>query len=410
MQWEPLGFTDDPFTTDPIIQKTLPLYVGHAEQIKVCQNVLSQRNILLVVEGRRGVGTTSFSNYLRFSSQQKKYYFTPQKEIRVESGWALDTLLAAVIANIVREIELFHPEKEILNDQRFQNAKALSMRIAEVYRSFGIEAFGFGANYAKAAGVASMPMIVPSAVLGHHLEDLAALVTSLGYRYGIVIQLNNLDIGTIHTEEHAKYLFNAIRDYIQTDGISWMLVGDVGLRKFIAQQVDRLDDIVSYEIDIHPLSKEEYHALIEKRINYYRSNAQATLPIDKEVLDYLYDITKGRLRYIFGLLQRLVNDLSLGDLTDKITMEIAKPMIIKLAKDRVSRNHLNPNEEKCLVALVSMRGEKTVSEISKQLAKSSSYTSKTMSKLLQCRLVTAQRYGKNKYYVPVLDAVIAYSK
>jgi hypothetical protein len=327
----------------------------------------------------------------------------------VEAGWSLETLLSVVIANLIRELELFHPQKEVLNDERFQNAKALSMRIAETYRSFGIEAFGFGLNYGKSAGTSSQPVLVPSGVLGHHLEDLSALVTSIGYRYGTLIQLNNLDIGAVHEEGHAKYLFNALRDYIQTDGISWVMVGDIGLRRFIAQEVDRLDDIVSYEVEIHPLTKAEYESLIDKRLAFYRSNPQATLPIEQAVFTYLYNITKGRLRYIFGLLQRLVNDLSLGDLTDKITLEIAKPMIIKLARHRVSRNGLNLSEEQGLATLVEM-GISTVTDLSKKLKKSAPYASKILAKFVKSKLATVQRQGKNRYFTPSLATVIAYSK
>ena len=409
MKWESLGFISDPFTTDPIHQKTLALYTGHERDVKVSENVLSQRNVLFVIEGARGVGTTSFANYLRFKAEDRKEYFTPRNEIRVEKGWSLETLLAVVIANIVRELEIFHPDEWVINDKRFQNAKALSTRIAEAYRSFGIEAFGFGVNYGKAAGISSQPMIVPSGVLGHHLEDLSELICSLGYSYGMLIQLNNLDIGAIHTEEHMQYLFNALRDYIQTDGISWLLVGDIGLRRFIAQEVDRLDDIVSYEIEIGSLTKDEYRNLIQKRVEFYRSNPHAILPIDEEVFVYLFDITKGRLRYIFGLLQRLANDLGVGDLTDKITLEIAKPMITELARDRVSRNNLSQGEEEVLVTLVALN-KASVTEIKKKLGKSLPYISKILAKLLKYRLVTAQKIGKAKFYAPVIDAVIAYSK
>ena len=69
------------------------------------------------------------------------------------------------------------------------------------------------------------------------------------------LQLNNLDVGEIHEETQLKRLFNELRDYIQTNNVSWLLVGDVGLRSFIAQQVDRLDDIVSYETEIKPLDE-----------------------------------------------------------------------------------------------------------------------------------------------------------
>lgn len=408
MQWESLGFKDNPFTTDPIKQGTLNLYVGRQNEIKVCLNVLSSKNVNIVIEGARGVGTTSFANCLRFQQQSKKLYFTPTGEIRVEQNWQLETLLAVIVANVVREIELLHDEK-LMGDKRFQNAKALSARIAEAYRSFGVDAFGFGVSYGKNAGITSQPVIVPSTVLGHHLEDLANLIKEAGFKYGLLIQLNNLDIGVIHTEEHIRYLFNAIRDYIQTDGVSWIFVGDVGLRRFIAQEVDRLDDIISYEVLIDPLTPEDYKKLIEKRIEHYRKDSYVTLPIDFEVFIHLYKVTKGRLRYIFGLLDRLTNCLSLGDLTDKITLDIAKPVITNLAKDRVRRCNLPPSEIEVLKLIV--KSEKIqAGQISKQLNKSTPHVSKLLANLVSAKLVTVTVEGRKRIYSPLLDAQMAYAE
>lgn len=407
MRWESLGFRDNPFSTEPITQTTLDLYTGNSQQISKCAEILEQKNVLMIIEGSRGVGTTSFSNFLRFSAQTKKHYFTPRNEIRVEPRWNLETLLAVIIANIIREIELFQPEK-LIKDIRFQKAKAISSQIAEAYRSFGIEAFGFGVNYGKNAGIVSQPVIVPSGVLGHHLEDLSALISSSSYRYGTLIQLNNLDVGTIHDEEHLKYLFNALRDYIQTDGISWLLVGDVGLRRFIAKSVDRLDDIVTMETEIKPLVKTQYEALIKKRLDIFRVSKKATSPIDHEVFSYLYEVTQGRLRYIFGLLQRLIGSLHIGDLSDRLTLEIAKPMICNLARERIARHQLTSSEEEALRGLVESKKE-TVTELAKHLKKSLNNTSNLLAKLAEKKLVTAQKKGKNKFYSAELDAMIAYS-
>ena len=58
MKWESLGFKDNPFNTDPITQSTIALYTGQKKAINVSQNVLQERNVLMVVEGARGVGTT----------------------------------------------------------------------------------------------------------------------------------------------------------------------------------------------------------------------------------------------------------------------------------------------------------------------------------------------------------------
>lgn len=408
MKWEALGFKDNPFNTDPIMQSTVALYTGQERTIHVCQNILLEKNVLIIVEGARGVGTTSFANFLRFSAQAESNYFTPSNEIRVGAGWSIETLLGVIIANIVREIELLG-KNEIIKDDRYQNSKALSTRIAETYRSFGINAFGIGANYGKQVGVVTQPAIVPAAVLGHHLEDLANLVQTTGYKHGLLLQLNNLDIGEIHEEKHLKYLFNELRDYIQTNNVSWMLVGDVGLRKFIAQQVDRLDDIVNYETEISPLDEITYTKLIDKRIEFYRNAPSVQLPIDKDVLLYLFELTKGRLRYVFGLVQRLLNELSVGCLVDRLTIDLVKPMVVKLARERLLKNNLTTGEEDILRALAKLKhASSTV--LSNELKKSRQYISKTLVKLYDNKLLDVKSEGRNRIYSPILDVIIAYTQ
>lgn len=407
MQWEALGFSDNPFDTAPIRQTTMQLYAGHKRAIAVCKNVLAEKNVLMVIEGARGIGTTSFGNYLRFNAQAKKLYLTPANEIRVGAGWTIETLLSVIISNIVREFDIFQSEL-VKTNEKFQAAKALTMRIAETYRSFGIDALGCGFSYGKNAGIASQPVIVPAATLGHHLEDLASIAKLAGYDFGILLQLNNLDIDTSHEAKHLTYLFNELRDYIQTDLVSWLLVGDLGLRRFIAQHVDRLDDIVSYELTIDPLTEQDFSALIQHRIDFYRIRDNAALPIDQDVFLYLYNVTKGRLRYVFGLIKRLLNELSVGALTDRLTLDIAKPMVIKLAKDRVAQYHMTPKELNLLQMIVK-EGTGNASTLSKQLGQSRQSVSKSLINLLDLKLVTAQQAGRDRHYFPVLDAEIAYA-
>lgn len=408
MIWDSLGFKANPFNTDPIRQATLHLYTGRDRAITTCSNTLAENNVLLVIEGARGIGTTSFGNYLRFNAQQMKNYFTPTHEIRVGPGWTLETLLSVVIANIVREIELYQSDLG-KSDPRFENAKALSVRIAETYRSFGISAFGSGISYGKNAGITSQPVTVPAAVLGHHLEDLASIICEAGYRHGILLQLNNLDVDEIHDEKHLKYLFNELRDYIQTDNVSWMLVGDVGLRRFIAQKVDRLDDIISHEVKIGALSEKEFWDLVNLRVNHYKVVDNADLPIEDEVLLYLFKLTKGRLRYVFGLIKRLINDLAVGDLTDKLTLDIVKPMVVQLAKERIERNDITKSEQRILEVLVQMNSA-TPSQIAKELKQTRQPITRTLTRLYELKLVTSKRDGRSRIFYPVLDVEIAYAK
>lgn len=258
MNWHTLGFCSDPFNTDSIAQDTLPLYVGHDDKVRFGHDLLMDKNINLVVEGVRGVGTTSFANLLRFNAQKAGRYFTPDNEIRVEAGWNLEMLFAAVISAVVRTLEsAFY--KKVKKHKSFLAAKSISNCMAEIYRNMGVQlgAYGFtaGFSYNATPGTSAQPMIVPSNVLGDHLEDLATLVKTLGFQHGLLIQLNNLDVGSIHEANQLKRLFHALRDYMQTNGISWILVGDVGLRSFIAQEVDRLHEIINYEFFLDPLQK-----------------------------------------------------------------------------------------------------------------------------------------------------------
>src|SRR3990167_2968576 len=200
MQWELLGFKDDPFKTHPITAYTVALYTGNGEKIKQAKFALNTSNIVIVVEGERGVGTTSFGNFLRFSVQKEKKYFTPASEIKVEPYWNADTLMAAVIGNVVTSLELEHHD-EIKNNKSFIEAKAIVGRITETFKSFGLSGFGIGANYG-ASGVTTQPMIMPTQMLAHYLEGLVKVVRQLGFKYGLLIQLNNLDVGTVQDERH----------------------------------------------------------------------------------------------------------------------------------------------------------------------------------------------------------------
>lgn len=407
MDWQAFGFRDDPLQTSPITKSTLALFTGHELEVNICQRVLAGNNVRLIIEGARGVGTTSFANYLRFNQETQKRYFTPQTEIKVEQGWRLETLLAAIISNFIREIELLDANEALLSDKRFQNAKSLSVRIAETYRSFGIDIFGFGGSYTKQPGIVTQPVIVPSSTLGHHLEDLVNLVQTGGYSHGVLFQLNNLDIGEMHSEAEMKYMLNALRDYTQIQGSNWILVGDNGLRKFVAQHVDRMDDIISHEVSLKPIAIDDLPKMINKRLNFFRESSKVNLPIDEEVFIYLYHLTQGRLRYIFGLISRLLNRLHVGDLTDKITLEVAKPLLVALGRDRVARADITQNEEQVLSYLVN-NSPMTATQIAKAIGKSSQYIGRILISLADKNLVSIKKDGRDKFYMPVMDAIIAY--
>lgn len=385
--------------------KTIDLFVGHEKEVQICKSMLTDNNLRLLIEGARGVGTTSFANYLKFSAQAKKLYLAPRVEVSVEAHWSLESLLTAVISNIVREMEM--TDGKVVKNKVFLEAKALSHRLSEAYNSFGITAFSVGGNYGKSASI-SQPSFIPSTTLGHHLQDLGNLAVKQGYKNGILIQLNNLDLNVVHSEEHLSYLFNAVRDFLQIENLSWLLVGDVGISSFIASRVDRLDDIISDKIFIKPPNKTAYHQLIKKRIEYYRLNKNSEFPIKQDVFDYLYDITDGRLRYIFSLIHSLLSRLQIGKLVQTVSFDLAKDTISTLARERMNQFSLSNSELDIIQHLV-RQGEANVISIVKETGKNRTFISKVINNLLDKKCVVARKESNQRIYSPSLDAKIAYS-
>lgn len=406
MQWEHLGFTNDPFRTEPISETTLDLFTGHTKEVKRAQFTMHTNNFVMVVDGHRGVGTTSFANFVRFNEMAQKKYFTPINELKVEQSWNADTLLAAVVGTLIKTLEIRHFD-ELKDDNDFLKAKAVVNQITEVYKSFGFSSFGIVGSYGS-SGVTTQPMVMPTQMIADHLEGVTnIIVNKLGYKHGALIQLNNLDVGTVHEETSLRQLLNIMRDYFQQHNCSWILVGDQNLRKFIAQKVDRLDDIVMSEVRIDPLSADELLGLIEKRIKRYALNENVKMPVDDDLWSYLYTLTKGRLRYVFGLMNRLYESLMLGILTDYITVDMAKPIIKELCEQRVRRHELSEREIDVLKEIAMHEGI-TIAELVKILKQKQPNLSSICKTLSELALVEFEIQGRSKLFKACLDAQIAY--
>ena len=406
MDWSLLGFKQYPFSVDPIKAETIALFTGYEEEVGIFKNILKDVNVRLVIEGARGVGTTSFANFLKFTAQHNQQYLAPRDEVSVEKNWNLEALLTAIISTIVREFEVSHKQK-VKSNKVFLEAKALCNRLSEAYNAFGISAFSVGGSYGRTASV-TQPTFVPATALKFHLEDLGKLAVKLGYKNGLLIQLNNLDVNVIHSEEQLTYLFDAARDYFQIGNVSWFFVGDVGLRSFIARRVDRLDDIISYDVTIKPLNKKLYHQLIQKRLSYYKLNKKAVFSLSEEIFDYLYDISEGRLRYVFGLVYAMSNRLHVGKIVQAISPDLAKSTIVALTQARLQKLDLSKAEIMLVEKLVESK-EANVAELAKATKKNRTFVSRTMNKLLTTKVVDVRQAGNRRFYSPSLDAKIAFS-
>lgn len=406
INWEALGFSDNPFQTRPIVEGTLDLYTGNQQKLRLCQAALQSNNSVLLIEGERGVGTTSFANYLRFLLRHAKTHFTPIAEIRFEPSWNSEKLMAAIIASIVSSLEISHLP-QLAKNTKFKEARAAVKRVTETYRSFGASAFGFGANY-ELTPDSSEPPVISTQALAVHLENLALITKELGFKYGLLLQIDNLDIESAASKIHFKTIFNILRDYLQIPYTNWLLVGSASLRKFLAQHVSRVEEIISLAIEIPNLSEKEYLKLIQNRINHYKTKTSVKLPMEEEVWRYLYQVTNGRVRYIFGLVSNIFYQFQPGILTDVITLELAKPLIKNYALERLTQFRLSKNEQ-IVLAEVSKHDKISAQELAEILHKTPSYLSTILKTLYNYKLIDCHQDGARKYYFSCTDALVAYS-
>lgn len=124
---------------------------------------------------------------------------------------------------------------------------------------------------------------------------------------------------------------------------------------------------------------------------------------------YLHRLTNGRLRYIFGLLSRMLRVLHIGDLADKISLDIAKPLIDSLIKERMKQKSLSEIQE-AVLKVVANHDNCSVSVLSKLTGKSASHVSHALRELEDLRLLKRIKKGKSVYVHPVFDVVLAYKQ
>ncbi len=400
--WEKWGLKENPYSQYPIGEYSLDLFVGREKEINKCKTVLSGRNARIIIEGGRGVGTTSFANYARFTS---KNHLTPDIEISVKRDWGVEMLITNVLSAIVQATEKKCPK--VKNNKEFLRIKRSVHVIEETYKTIGLQAYVLGGQFGESKTV-TLPPTIPNVNLIMHMKELSKIIRKNGFSNGAIIHLNNLDLGTVLEKEELKKILNDARDIFLIEGYCWLLVGDTGLKGFISSQVDRLDDVISADIEIVPLSLKNIKSLILRRLEHYAFNKnKVTNPINDDVVEYLYDITNGRLRYIFGVCTNLLS-LIAGDAVIKtIDLAIAKPLIVSLAKEKIDKKQISPTALNILGVIVEKKNITTM-KLANTIKMKHPNVSRSIKELVKAGLVKVEEHGRINIYSPSLDAKIGY--
>ena len=139
------------------------------------------------------------------------------------------------------------------------------------------------------------------------MTTIAGEVKTLGMD-GVVACLDNAE--TLTKDELTKLLM-AYRDTLfATNGVWWIIIGQSGLYNHI----DTLDRRVSQRIkgkgvEIPPFTANEFHDLIQKRVQAFRKNPDALSPLKQSIHAMLFEASCGEVRFVIDTADSLVIDI-----------------------------------------------------------------------------------------------------
>ena len=93
--------------------------------------------------------------------------------------------------------------------------------------------------------------------------------------------------------------------------VLWVLVGPKGMFSIMEEKAPRVSEVVTGQpIVISPLSLKEVHEAINVRMKTYALNSNPTLPVSTSVVDALYRVSDGELRFIFKRLSDIIYEIA----------------------------------------------------------------------------------------------------
>lgn len=303
--WELYGVRSNPFSTAPILVKggIIPLecFIGRQEQTKQLGKILgSKGGSRCLVFGDIGVGKTSFVNVVRASAVMEGY-FSPFKEIALQSDWTADDFILNTFAGIFATLQLMKTKP--VSDETYSKLESL-IAVGFSDKSLSLEILGVGGGYGKDR---KPPSRITSYALTHYFEQICQeIIEKTGH--DIIIHYNNTEL---LSEKSIKKLFENLRDFFQTEGVHFVFVGNLMVKGYFLS-IPRFSSIMTdTPISIEPFTLPEVDKIIEKRFESMQIEGLGyVVPFTKDCLKMLYDLWGGNIRHILNSLSTAVQELT----------------------------------------------------------------------------------------------------
>ena len=314
--WEPFGLQSTPFFDQPLEPTTqgvypITLYVPRGPEQRILNRIASSRNSVSLVESLPGGGKTTFLNYLRYVSSENGYLVSPS-HVRITSGFGYREFALETLTNILRPLVNNRSEnlrERATRHQAIMEAVDLVNQASRGGGGWGVEVHaeyqgvGGGLGLSRDTPAREAPPIEHARLYSMTSAVAKAARDDLGFK-GTIVHVNNLELAAIGDAAWPSVLFNDVRDYLQIDGVHFVIGASRGFYAAHIMGHPRVSPIIADPLDLVPLQAVQVKQLLEKRYEKIAISGRSLIqPVEWAAVEQMYKTFNGDLRAMFASLE-----------------------------------------------------------------------------------------------------------
>ena len=379
--WRRYGLKDNPYFVNPLNDRSnlpLSLFIGRQEERRQLANVIRLGEARCIVVGEPGVGKTTLVNFVRKEASNNQF-FTPSKEIEINKPIEGNELIILTLSAIHDELKW---QSVNLEPELMQKLDAL------------YELTQYGDLTPERANISQLNR-------GKLLELFREVVSKIVHpRYkGIIIHYDNLD--NIDNPEDVLDLISDVRDFLLTQKIIFIFVGDNFLPAIIYQKPRVSQIFINTPIEVKALSYEDILRILEERLQFMKSEDRGEIisPHIEGTIKKLFQLHDGNLREVLNSITECIKETASSNSPIIITEALMSDILSKKVNDSYITK-LSVEDKKILRIMLDKGTHITPTELAKISGKSiQNISSKYLRKLTDMGAVRfKQAEGRNRYY------------
>ena len=427
--WRRIGFSKNPYNFKPlrVSSEDRELFIGRPkEQEQFRIQVAGSEGGIVLVQGPVGVGKTSFVNAMQYSrwnprNGRKKTagedkmprsratsYLPSFETVELKENVDLTDFMLSVLSNCIYSFEKVHPEASSSDSELREGKQLVSATVRRGLGGFSISILGSGGGFERNETTTAQPSRIPLPTVMHVMDGwFERVVSKFGYR-AVIVPINNLDV--VSDNWLVEFLNSARDTLLSRQHVWWILIGGSDLAQTLEIRARRVSEMITgLPINLEPLSLPELYSVIEARVTKFKIGRGSKPPVPQPVVDLLYKVSGGEIRYIFRKLTNIVYDFKLTFPSEnEIPLDVALKSVKILAQNELGRLNLTAKEENVLKSAV--RKERFRIKDYRNFEYSSSQAfQQVISRLTRLNLLTrTRRNPKDVLYSPTGDVNLVY--